>query len=182
MRRTRIAIAVAALLLATAVRADTKPEAAALPIPQPDALLMLIRTSVIAVGQANAAGNYEVLRALGSTRFRELNSGDALAKTFGPVRELRLDVSPVAVTTPVLTDPPTITEGKLRVYGAFPTTPVEIPFGMLFEAEDGLWKLNAISVGARPAAKVAEATIPLSDSRASGKVTVKSAKPDTLKK
>lgn len=158
----RLAIMAGMALLATVASAETIPIASTLPVPAPDRLLTMIRANVLAVGQANEAGNYEVLRALGSAKFRALNSQDGLAKTFAAVRELHLDVSPVVVTTPVLTDPPSITkEGYLRVYGAFPTSPIEIPFGMLFEVEGGSWKLNAISMGARPAAKVADATMPL---------------------
>jgi hypothetical protein len=154
------------LVLAPVAMAETTPPVAtaSLPVPAADALLMMIRSNALALGQANATGNYEVLRAIGSAKFRALNTPEALAKTFAAVRELHLDVSPVVVTTPVLTDPPAITpEGLLRVYGAFPTTPVEVPFGMLFEVEGGAWKLNAISMGARPAAKVAEAVMPLAD-------------------
>ncbi|MEQ1696571.1 MAG: hypothetical protein ABL901_12085 [Hyphomicrobiaceae bacterium] len=149
-------------MFATAASAQTLPTASTLPVPAPERLLTMIRANVLAVGQANEAGNYEVLRALASAKFRALNSQDGLAKTFAAVRALHLDVSPVVVTTPVLTDPPSITtEGYLRIYGAFPTSPIEVPFGMLFEVEGGTWKLNAISMGARPAAKVADATMPL---------------------
>lgn len=158
----RWAIMAGMALLATVASAETVPIVSTLPVPAPDRLLTMIRANVLAVGQANEAGNYEVLRAVGSAKFRALNSQDGLAKTFAAVRDLHLDVSPVVVTTPVLTDPPSITkEGYLRVYGAFPTSPIEIPFGMLFEVEGGTWKLNAISMGARPAAKVADATMPL---------------------
>lgn len=135
----------------------------ALAVPAPDAVLMMIRAHVLAVGQANAANNYEVLRAIGASTFRELNTAEGLSKTFAAVRDLHLDFSPIVVTTPVLTDPPSITDGKLRLYGAFPTQPIEVPFGMLFEQEAGAWKLNAISVGARPTAKVAELTMPMSN-------------------
>jgi hypothetical protein len=167
-----VAVVAGIALLATAVCAQPLPVATTLPVPPPDRLLMMIRTNVLAVGQAITAGNYEVLRALGSAKFRDLNTQDGLAKTFAAVRDLHLDISPVVVTTPVLTDPPSITkEGYLRVYGAFPTSPVEVPFGMLFEVEGGTWKLNAISVGARPAAKVAEATMSILESAAAAPAT-----------
>jgi hypothetical protein len=135
-------------------------------MPAPDAMLMMIRVHVLAVGQANAANDYEVLRALGSTNFRELNTTEALSKTFTSLRDVNLDLSPVAVTTPVLTEAPQITDGKLRVIGAFPTVPVEVPFGMLFEQDRGLWKLAAISVGARPAAQVTPVKMPMTAPKA----------------
>lgn len=170
-KRLRVTIILGFGLLATVATAETIPMASTLPVPAPDRLLTMIRANVLAVGQANEAGNYEVLRALGSAKFRALNTQDGLAKTFAAVRELHLDVSPVVVTTPVLTDPPSITkEGYLRVYGAFPTSPIEIPFGMLFEVEGSNWKLNAISMGARPAAKAADATMPLLESVAAAPV------------
>ena len=132
------------------------------PIPPADALLMIIRTHVLAVGQANTAANYEVLRAIASPKFRQANSNDALTTTFATLSALKLDLSPVVVTTPVLTEPPSITkDGMLRLYGTFPTSPVEVPFGLLFEANAGQWTLHAISVGARPAAKVTDLTVPL---------------------
>jgi len=170
MSLLRIAAAAAALIAASAgALAQTAPPASppatistSSAVPAPDTVLMLIRAHVLAVGQANAANDYEVLRQLGSARFRALNTPESLSKTFASLRGLGLDLSAVAVTTPVLTEPPTITDAKLlRLYGAFPTRPVEIAFGMLFEPEAGAWKLNAISVGARPAAEVAQLTMPM---------------------
>jgi hypothetical protein len=161
-RIKQVAAAVlATLMLSTIASAQEPSKTAVPPMPAPDALLMMIRSHVYAVGLSNAAGTYEPLRALGSTQFKATNSADALTKTFEQVRALNLDLSPVLVTTPVLTDPPAVIDGKLRVFGTFPTAPVEIPFGIMFEQDGGTWRLNAISVGARPAAKTAELTTPM---------------------
>lgn len=161
-RTKRVAAAIlTTLMLSTAASAQEPVKVSAPPVPAPDALLMMIRSHVYAVGLSNVAGNYEPLRALGSTQFRASNTAEALTKTFEQVRALHLDLAPVLVTTPVLTDPPAVIDGKLRVFGAFPTAPVEVPFGIMFEQDGGVWRLNAISVGARPAAKVAELTMPM---------------------
>jgi hypothetical protein len=49
----------------------------------------------------------------------------------------------------------------LRLVGVFATKPVELPFGMLFEVEEGRWKLGDISVGARAAPSEAVVALPL---------------------
>ena len=159
-RPTRVTVAFLTAVMLSTVASAQEPEKVAAPtIPAPDALLMMIRSHVYAVGLSNVVDNYQPLRALGSTQFRAANTAEALTKTFEQVRALNLDLAPVLITTPVLTDPPTVIDGKLRVVGVFPTSPVEIPFGIMFEQDGGAWRLNAISVGARPAAKVAELTM-----------------------
>lgn len=134
-------------------------------LPSPAALLMMIRSHVYAVGLANSADDYEVVLTSGSAGFRKLNTTTALAKSFEALRALHLDLSAVVVTTPVLTKPPLITDGRLYVYGFFPTVPLEVPFGLSFEREAGAWKLSGISVGAQPTGKVASAA-PVVDSGA----------------
>jgi len=150
----RIAIIVVSLWIVggAAIAKDT---ARTPTLPSPMALLMMIRSHVYALGLANSANDYEIVLASGSTGFRKLNTAGALAKSFEALRALHLDLSAVVVTTPVLTKPPLVTDGRLYVYGFFPTAPLEVPFGMSFEREEGSWKLSGISVAARPAAKVA---------------------------
>jgi hypothetical protein len=138
---------------------------AQLPLPAPDVLMMMIRVHVIAVGQAIQAGNFEVVRALASQEFRAKTTNAGLISTFGPVAALNLDMSPVAVVTPVLTEPPIVgADQQLRLVGVFGTRPVELPFWLLFKVENGAWKLADVSVGAR-AAVVATASPPAPKSK-----------------
>ena len=55
----------------------------------PDAykLNMLIRTTLIALNQANQTGNYSVLRDLGTPQFQSLNSDARLAEIFAALRK-----------------------------------------------------------------------------------------------
>lgn len=164
---------IATVFLSTPVSAQDAGKNAVPPMPAPDALLMMIRSHVYAVGLSNVAGTYEPLRALGSTQFRAANTGETLTKTFEAVRALNLDLAPVLVTTPVLTEPPAVIDGKLRIFGAFSTSPVEVPFGILFEHDGSTWRLNAISVGARPTAKMADLTMPMKTNAAPAPVKKK---------
>ena len=158
----RIAIIVVSLWImgGAAIAKDT---ARTPTLPSPMALLMMIRSHVYALGLANSANDYEIVLASGSTGFRKLNTAGALAKSFEALRALHLDLSAVVVTTPVLTKPPLVTDGRLYVYGFFPTAPLEVPFGMSFGREEGAGKLSGISVDARPAAKVASSGPQMSD-------------------
>jgi hypothetical protein len=177
-RPAALALALAALVMANgAATAQQKasasvaappPAAAAAPAPgalaapAADAMLMMIRTHVLAAGQAVQTGNYEVLRGIASSDFRAKNSADQLKTAFAQLAGLKLDMGPASVTTPVLSEPPVVTkEGTLRLMGVFPTRPVEIPFGLVFVAEGGAWKLGDMSLGARAAPAVAEVSMPV---------------------
>ena len=98
-------------------------------VPPMPAILMLLRSTVIAVTQSNASGSYENLRALGTTAFRNANSNERLSQVFEPLRRLGYDLSPVLVTAPEVSEPPMVmANGMLRIVGVFPTRPVEVPF------------------------------------------------------
>ena len=63
-------------------------------------VVTLIRTSLVAVQQASATGNFTVLRDLGAPDFRERNSAADLARIFGVVREQRIRSCPVQSCAP----------------------------------------------------------------------------------
>lgn len=121
-------------------------------VPEPETLLALIRTTLIAVNQANMTGNYTVLRDIGAPSFQTVNSAAKLGIAFAKMREQNVDLSPIAVVTPQVSEPPTITElGLLRVVGAFPTRPLQVNFQILFQAVNGKWRMFGLSVSADPA-------------------------------
>jgi len=70
-------------------------------------VLILIRTALLALDQANKTGNYTVLRDLGSPDF-QVNTAARLAEIFGQQRRDNIDLSGVAVIDPrvVYTPPP----------------------------------------------------------------------------
>ncbi|HEX2840341.1 hypothetical protein [Hyphomicrobium sp.] len=113
---------------------------------------MLIRTTIIAVNQANKTNNYTVLRDLGSPRFREGNTPERLARIFESLRNAKFDLSPVLFFTPKLLRPPTIEDsGMLGLTGFFDTRPQRVAFDLLFEDVKGEWQLYGINIATQPA-------------------------------
>ena len=79
---------------------EAKPEPrAAPPVPMPsdDVLLMLIRSTLIALNQANTTGNYTVFREMGAPGFQEANSPAQLTESFADLRHRNLDLSPDSI-------------------------------------------------------------------------------------
>ena len=126
---------------------------------------MLIRTTLVALNQAVYTGNFTVLRDLGSPAFQAANSPAQLGQIFASLRNKNIDLSPVVVVTPEVSEPPLITqEHMLRLVGSFPTKPLQIQFQMLFQPVNGQWRLfgmavnTAVPPAAPPAAKAATST------------------------
>jgi hypothetical protein len=114
--------------------------------------LYLIRSTLLTLNDANRSGNYTVLRDLAASGFQARNTAADLALSFTDLRRRNFDLFAVALTAPRLTTPPTLDgEGRLRLTGVFPTTPLQIAFDLLFENAGGQWRLFGISV-ATPAA------------------------------
>jgi hypothetical protein len=131
------------------------PAATALNVPPPEVLLVLIRTTLDALNQAVQTGNFTVLRDLGSPIFQQANSPAQLGVIFADLRNRNIDLSPVVVVTPQITEPPSITpEQLLRLVGYFPTNPLQVQFQMLFQPVNGQWRLYGMAVNtiASPAA------------------------------
>lgn len=120
-------------------------------------LNMMIRSTVIAVNQANKTNNYTVLRDLGSPRFKEANSAEKLAKIFDPLRKTKFDLSPVLFFTPKLLQPPALEDGMLKLTGFFDTAPQRVSFDLLFEDIKGEWLLYGINIATQPTAAPAPA-------------------------
>lgn len=115
-------------------------------LPPPEAMIILIRSSIVALSQANLTNNYTVLSGLGSPSFRAANSPQRLAQVFESFRTNRVDMNPVVFVTPQLTYQPAIQNGKMRLVGNFPTAPMRVNFDLQFEPDQGQWKLFALGV------------------------------------
>ncbi len=120
-------------------------------------VLMLVRSVILALDQANKTGNYTVLRDLGAPGF-QVNNAAKLAEIFASQRNDKLDLSGVAVIDPQLTVLPEIeANGLMRMAGFFPSVPSQVNFDLLFAPVDGQWRLFGISVkvgSSAPAAPV----------------------------
>jgi hypothetical protein len=121
-------------------------------LPDSFKLNLLIRSSIIALNQANQTGNYTVLQDLGAPAFRASNNSTRLAQIFAGLRQRKLDLSPVLFFTPKLVAQPQIApNGLLRLMGYFPTAPERVNFNLIYQMVDGQWRLFGIGVNTTPA-------------------------------
>jgi hypothetical protein len=157
-RRALCAMMLAALALAAISPGhaqDPKPASPApgertqAPTPAPidrNGVLILIRSTLLALDQANKTGNYTVLRDLGAPGF-QANTDARLAEIFATQRRDNLDLSGVAVLEPQLTVLPQIeANGMMRMAGFFPSAPTQVNFDLAYAPVNRQWRLFGISV------------------------------------
>ena len=118
-------------------------------------VLMLIRSTLLALDHANKTGNYTVLRDLGAPGF-QVNTAAKLAEIFAKQRGDKLDLSGVAVIDPQLSLLPQIEpNGMLHMAGFFPSVPSQVNFELLFAPVDGQWRVFGVSLSVGQSAPVA---------------------------
>lgn len=118
-------------------------------------VLILIRTTLIALDQANKTGLYTVLRDIGAPAF-QVNSAAKLSDIFSPLRRDKIDLSATSVLEPQLTEMPQIyPNGLLQMAGYFPSVNEQIYFDLAFAPVEGQWRLFGISVRRGSAGPVA---------------------------
>ena len=124
-----------------------QPKAAAGAMPDSLTMIALIRGAVIALNQANMAGDYSVLRDFSAPGFQQANSLAQLGTIFAQLRARQLDLGPVAVIDPRLFRPPAIDQrGFLRLTGYFPSRPEQVNFDLAFQFVDDHWRLFGIGL------------------------------------
>jgi hypothetical protein len=124
-------------------------------------VLLLVRSTLLALHHANTTGNYTVLRDLAAPGFRDANNAARLADIFANLRTQNVDLAGAAVLEPQLTILPRIEpNGMMRLAGFFPSIPVQINFELLFEAVDQQWRPFGISVGLASSSPVAPKAAP----------------------
>jgi hypothetical protein len=158
---------------AQAPNQETPPAAASgqdATVPSADALIVLIRSTLMALNHANLTGNYSVLRDLSSPAFQASNSDADLAMIFTSLRGQRLDFSAIVTITPQLTKGPEITpQGLLHLGGSFATQPMPVNFEMLFQQVGGSWRLFGISVNPPAGESAAKISDGVQSKKAPGK-------------
>ncbi len=172
-----VLLAIALPLHATPVHAQTATVEAP-DVPDPYKLNMLIRTTLIALNQANRTGNYTVLRDLAAPAFARTNDAARLAEIFAKLRKRDLDLSPILFFQPKLQGPARFTDnGLLRLTGYFETKPEQISFDMLFQPASGDWLLFGLAVEVAPPPAEEQPTVstpePAPDKRSSVEPGVK---------
>lgn len=120
-------------------------------------VLILIRSTLLALDQANKTGNYTVLRDIGAPGFQS-NTAARLGEIFAKLRNDNLDLSGVAVIDPQLNLLPQIeANGLMHMAGFFPSVPTQVNFDLSFAPVNGQWRLFGISVGVGSSAPAAPA-------------------------
>lgn len=116
-------------------------------MPPPEDLLDLIRTTIVALNQANQTGNYTVLRDLSAPDFRNANDASRLGLIFQVLREHAIELTPLLHISPEVSEAPAIgNEGLLRIAGFFPTHPLRVNFDLSFQYFESRWRPYTISV------------------------------------
>ena len=134
-------------------------------LPPPEAMIILIRSSIVALSQANMTGNYTVLSALGSPAFRAQNPPAQLAQAFAAFRTNHIDMNPVVFITPQLQEQPIVSKGHMRLVGYFPSNPMQVNFDLQFEPDQGSWKLANLGVNLSQIAQQSQAPAALQQNR-----------------
>jgi hypothetical protein len=121
-------------------------------------VIILIRSTLLALDDANKTGNYSVLRDLGAPGFQLGNTDARLAEIFAAERKDNLDLSGVAVLEPQLTVLPQIeANGMMRMAGFFPSVPTQVNFELLYAPVNRQWRLMGLSVSLGQSGPVAPA-------------------------
>jgi hypothetical protein len=142
--------------MAQQVQRPTPPRPPAPDLPDDNSLLVLIQTTLIALNQANATGNYTVFREIGAPGFQSANSTAKLTEIFANLRHSNIDMSAILLIQPKLLRKPTINEdGMLRVTGFFPMQPFQVNFDLIFQSVEAQWRVFGIAVGTSPAQPMA---------------------------
>jgi hypothetical protein len=194
-RKAARAAALAAALLIGALScccAQTAPAAPTAPAPAPPqpaeaatpvkmeaaTLLVLLRTILIALDEANKTGNYSVLRDMGAPDFTATNNVARLAEIFASQRKDQLDMSGVAALEPQLTLRPQIEpNGMLHFAGYYPAGAAQLKFEFLFQSVNKQWRLYGLAVNlAQPAAA---ANAPAASAPAASATAVEFSTPDS---
>jgi hypothetical protein len=164
LRTAAMALAIAVLVLPSAAMAQQTPAAKAeQQAPKPanldrNGVIMLIRSTLLAVDHANKTGNYTVLRDIGAPGFQN-NTAARLGEIFAKLRNDKLDLSGVAVIDPQLSLLPQIeASGMMHMAGFFPSVPAQVNFELMYAPVDGQWRLFGISVSIGQAAPAAPDT------------------------
>jgi hypothetical protein len=117
-------------------------------MPDAEKIVLLLRTTLLTLNDAIQTGNFTVLRDRGAPGFRDANSPARLSQAFADLASRQIDLAPVSVLSPQLTEPPGLDQkkGMLHLKGYFPGQPVQINFEVLYQAVDGRWQLFGLSV------------------------------------
>jgi len=124
-------------------------------------VLILVRSTLIALDQANKTGNYTVLRDIAAPGFAVVNDPARLAEIFANLRRDKTDLSGILALEPQLVAVPDINaNGMLHISGFFPSAPTQINFELLFAPVNGQWRMFGLGVNVGASAPTPPAAPP----------------------
>ncbi len=128
-------------------------------------LLKLVWSTMVAVDNANTSGNYSVLRDNSATGFQMANDQARLTEIFAGLRASRLDLANALLVPPTFTaDPRFLQPDVIQLQGVFQIRPSPLRFDLIYQWEQGRWKLFGINVGPLDAAPPSPPEQPRQDS------------------
>jgi hypothetical protein len=143
-----ITIATVVLAIGAPVHAQEQVRPAIQSQADSDLISTLLRTTLVALHQANVTGNYTILRDIAAPSFQARNTAADLALIFAQLRRQNIDLAPAVLLEPQFTQAPAIDQQNLlRVSGTLPTKPVGVIFDLAFQVVNGSWRLFGISIG-----------------------------------
>jgi len=152
MRLRFVCALLGALFMAGSIWAG--PAAAEPAMPSEAVQEKLIKTCILTLNDANLTGNYTVLHAKLAKPFRTQFSPDKLKAGFKGFADQQIDLSVVAIKTPVASTPSKIDDrGVLQLRGYFDTQPGRVHYELDFLVTEEEWKPISINVRVRPASE-----------------------------
>jgi hypothetical protein len=116
-------------------------------VPTSNEAIALIHSTLMTLNDANATGNYSVLRERGAPDFQARFSADVLAALFKVLREKKVDLSVTALLQPVIEDAVFAkAQNIVQFYGIVPTRPAQLRFGFSYQIVGGQWKLYGLNL------------------------------------
>ncbi len=112
-----------------------------------DLTLYLVRSTLMALDDANRTGHYNVLHAIASPSFQRANPPGRLAAIFQGQRQSGLDLSIASLAEPEWQAKPSVdSDGRLQLSGHFRRKRDLIEFKLGFEPVKNTWRLFALNV------------------------------------
>jgi hypothetical protein len=133
-----------------------------------EVVVTLVRTTLVALHQANVTGNYTVLRDLAAPDFSEKNTASDLARIFASIRELRVDLGRAVLLDPQISRAMLTDDKMLDIAGALATEP-PVKFELQFRPVSGVWRLEKISITPLQVGTVPQAQTPVGSAPAAAK-------------
>jgi hypothetical protein len=134
-----------ATTVSLAVAGTGQAQQARLVVPGEPQLAIMIKATLLAFNDANATGNYTVLRDLASPEFQQQHTAAQLGDVFRAQRAEAVDLSPVIALEPKLWRPPAVdAQGLLHVDGYFASRPKQVSFALVFKEVGSRWRLHGL--------------------------------------